>query len=196
MILGVATATNAGTAAGAAAGEAAGAAAANGAKPVFAARTARLAMDHLGNTGMDLRWDEDWGVLVHNVDPLPGQPDIQSGDYIVAMAGISLRHKTHEESAAQSRDPPDPGGSACEVSKGEKRFSTKHGANKVRCHLRRAPPERRVPQPHPADVARGRASTCQGFQGYGFRLLRIDGLIVINYVFVSSNWVPLRVIIV
>lgn len=65
--------------------------------PVYTARSVRLAMDSAGNTGMDLRWDEEWGVRVEHVDPLPGQPGLSEGDYILAIDGCSLRHRSHEE---------------------------------------------------------------------------------------------------
>ena len=32
-----------------------------------------------GNTGLDLRFDDDWGILVQSVDPLPGQPGLAPG---------------------------------------------------------------------------------------------------------------------
>ena len=31
----------------------------------------------------DLRFDEDWGIRVQTVDPLPGQPGLAEGDFIV-----------------------------------------------------------------------------------------------------------------
>merc|ERR1711976_307481 len=54
---------------------------------VYTSKTARLAMDSTGNTGLDLRWDKEWGVLVMSVDPLPGQPDLSVGDYVIAIDG-------------------------------------------------------------------------------------------------------------
>ncbi|CAE7238689.1 dnaaf1 [Symbiodinium necroappetens] len=51
----------------------------------------------MGNTGLDLRFDDDWGILVQSVDPLPGQPGLAEGDFIVAIEGCSLRHRSHEE---------------------------------------------------------------------------------------------------
>ena len=35
----------------------------------------------------DLRFDEDWGIRVQSVDPLPGQPGLAEGDFIVAIDG-------------------------------------------------------------------------------------------------------------
>ena len=35
----------------------------------------------------DLRFDEDWGLRVQSVDPLPGQPGLAEGDFIVAIDG-------------------------------------------------------------------------------------------------------------
>ena len=40
-----------------------------------------------GNTGLDLRFDDDWGIRVQSVDPLPGQPGLAEGDFIVAIDG-------------------------------------------------------------------------------------------------------------
>ncbi|CAE8656847.1 unnamed protein product [Polarella glacialis] len=65
--------------------------------PIYTARSTRLAVDSSGNTGLDLRWDKDWGIRVQHVDPLPGQPGLAEGDFIVAIDGCSLRHRTHEE---------------------------------------------------------------------------------------------------
>eukprot|EP00435_Cladocopium_sp_Y103_P058516 s876_g20.t1 len=65
--------------------------------PVYTARSVRLAVDAQGNTGLDLRFDEDWGIRVQSVDPLPGQPGLAEGDFIVAIDGCSLRHRSHEE---------------------------------------------------------------------------------------------------
>jgi len=65
--------------------------------PVYTARSVRLAVDSQGNTGLDLRFDEDWGIRVQTVDPLPGQPGLAEGDFIVAIDGCSLRHRSHEE---------------------------------------------------------------------------------------------------
>lgn len=67
------------------------------AAPVYTSRSVRLAMDSAGNTGLDLQWDEEWGVLVQGVDPLPGQPGLAVGDYILAIDGCSLRHRTPED---------------------------------------------------------------------------------------------------
>jgi len=68
-----------------------------GNNPVYTGRTVRLAMDSSGSTGLDLQWNEEWGILVHGVDPLPGQPGLRAGDYIVAIDGCSLRHRSHED---------------------------------------------------------------------------------------------------
>ncbi|CAE7598735.1 dnaaf1, partial [Symbiodinium sp. KB8] len=65
--------------------------------PIYTARSVRLAVDSMGNTGLDLRFDDDWGILVQSVDPLPGQPGLAEGDFIVAIEGCSLRHRSHEE---------------------------------------------------------------------------------------------------
>jgi len=65
--------------------------------PMYTARTVRLAMDRSGSTGLDLQWNEEWGILVNSVDPLPGQPGLRAGDYIVAIDGCSLRHRSHED---------------------------------------------------------------------------------------------------
>mmetsp|Transcript_80188 Transcript_80188/g.155009 ORF Transcript_80188/g.155009 Transcript_80188/m.155009 type:complete len:568 (+) Transcript_80188:107-1810(+) len=65
--------------------------------PVYTAQTVRLAMDSSGSTGLDLQWNEEWGILVHGVDPLPGQPGLRAGDYIVAIDGCSLRNRSHED---------------------------------------------------------------------------------------------------
>lgn len=64
---------------------------------VLAPRSVRLAMDSRGSTGLDLQWDPEWGILVQGVDPLPGQPGLAVGDYIIAINGCSLRHRMHEE---------------------------------------------------------------------------------------------------
>mmetsp|Transcript_11134 Transcript_11134/g.25252 ORF Transcript_11134/g.25252 Transcript_11134/m.25252 type:complete len:691 (-) Transcript_11134:142-2214(-) len=61
------------------------------------ARPVRLSMDSQGNTGLDLSWDAEWGVVVEGVDPLPGQPGLMVGDRIVAVDGCSLRRRAHEE---------------------------------------------------------------------------------------------------
>ena len=39
----------------------------------------------------DLRFDEDWGIRVQSVDPLPGQPGLAEGDFIVAIDGALCR---------------------------------------------------------------------------------------------------------
>ncbi|CAJ1394191.1 unnamed protein product [Effrenium voratum] len=65
--------------------------------PIYTARSVRLAVDSQGNTGLDLRFDDEWGIRVESVDPLPGQPGLAEGDFIVAIEGHSLRHKSHEE---------------------------------------------------------------------------------------------------
>ncbi|CAK9079093.1 unnamed protein product [Durusdinium trenchii] len=67
------------------------------AAPVYTARSVRLAVDAQGNTGLDLRFDDDWGIRVQSVDPLPGQLGLAEGDFIVAIDGCSLRHKSHED---------------------------------------------------------------------------------------------------
>jgi len=41
----------------------------------------------------DLRFDEDWGIRVQTVDPLPGQPGLAEGDFIVAIDGALLDGK-------------------------------------------------------------------------------------------------------
>eukprot|EP00928_Gymnodinium_smaydae_P024626 TRINITY_DN19871_c0_g1_i1.p1 TRINITY_DN19871_c0_g1~~TRINITY_DN19871_c0_g1_i1.p1 ORF type:complete len:856 (-),score=106.34 TRINITY_DN19871_c0_g1_i1:39-2606(-) len=64
---------------------------------VYTARSVRLAMDASGITGLDLSWDEEWGISVQKIDPLPGQPGLAPGDYIVAIDGCSLRHRSHSE---------------------------------------------------------------------------------------------------
>jgi len=64
---------------------------------IYASRTVRLAMDKQGSTGLELRWDEHWGIAVTSLDPLPGQPGLKVGDYIVAIDGCSLRNRSHEE---------------------------------------------------------------------------------------------------
>merc|ERR1740121_3148174 len=35
--------------------------------------------------------------MVLSIDPLPGQPGLSAGDYIVAIDGCSLRHLPHDE---------------------------------------------------------------------------------------------------
>lgn len=64
---------------------------------VYSSRTTRIAMDSKGNTGLQLGWDSEWGICVLHVDPLPGQPGLSEGDYIIAIDGCSLRHCTHDE---------------------------------------------------------------------------------------------------
>eukprot|EP00929_Paragymnodinium_shiwhaense_P102761 TRINITY_DN65999_c0_g1_i1.p1 TRINITY_DN65999_c0_g1~~TRINITY_DN65999_c0_g1_i1.p1 ORF type:complete len:862 (-),score=222.27 TRINITY_DN65999_c0_g1_i1:236-2821(-) len=64
---------------------------------IYTAHSVRLAMDSTGNTGLDLSFDEEWGIVVEAVDPLPGQPGLFPGDLIVAIEGVSLRHRSHEE---------------------------------------------------------------------------------------------------
>lgn len=64
---------------------------------IYTTRSVRLAMDSTGNTGLDLRWDAEWGIAVLFVDPLPGQAGLQAGDFIVAVEGQSLRRRTHSE---------------------------------------------------------------------------------------------------
>jgi len=54
-------------------------------------------MDARGMTGLGLQWCDEWGVLVESVDPLPGQPGLRPGDFIVAIDGCSLRHRSHEQ---------------------------------------------------------------------------------------------------
>jgi len=68
-----------------------------GGSAIYQAKSVRLAMDSSGNTGLDLRWDEEWGIWVESVDPLPGQPGLSAGDFIVAIDGCSLRHREHDE---------------------------------------------------------------------------------------------------
>ena len=46
----------------------------------------RLSLARCGATE-DLRFDEDWGIRVQSVDPLPGQPGLAEGDFIVAIDG-------------------------------------------------------------------------------------------------------------
>merc|ERR1719220_1477946 len=65
--------------------------------PIYATRDVILAMDSSGNTGLDLAWDAEWGILVQGVAPLPGQPGLVEGNCIIAIEGCSLRHRTHEE---------------------------------------------------------------------------------------------------
>jgi len=67
---------------------------------IYTARSVRLAMDSEGVTGLELRWDEECGIIVRSVDPLPGQPGLHAGDCIVAINGHSLRHRSHEECEA------------------------------------------------------------------------------------------------
>jgi len=64
---------------------------------VYEAHQTRLAVDSSGNTGIELSWDPVWGILVQQVKPLPGQPGLREGDYIVAVDGCSLRNRSHEE---------------------------------------------------------------------------------------------------
>lgn len=64
---------------------------------VYAPRSVRLAMDSRGFTGLDLEWDTEWGIVVRGVDPLPGQPGLSAGDYLVAIDGCSLRHLSPDE---------------------------------------------------------------------------------------------------
>ena len=69
-------------------------------KAVYTARSVRLAVDSqgrgmsdgrgffaAGNTGLDLSFDDDWGIKVVSVEPLPGQPGLAEGDFIVAIDG-------------------------------------------------------------------------------------------------------------
>jgi len=64
---------------------------------VYEAHQTRLAVDSSGNTGIELSWDPVWGILVQQAKPLPGQPGLREGDYIVAVDGCSLRNRSHEE---------------------------------------------------------------------------------------------------
>ena len=46
-----------------------------------------------GNTGLDLSFDDDWGIKVVSVEPLPGQPGLAEGDFIVAIDGREARKR-------------------------------------------------------------------------------------------------------
>lgn len=77
--------------------EAMGNTSASATSAVLASRTVRLAMDSSGSTGLGLRWDENWGIVVDRIDPLPGQIGMREGDCIVAIDGCSLRHRAFDE---------------------------------------------------------------------------------------------------
>lgn len=68
---------------------------------LYAPHSVRLAMDSRGETGLDLQWDAEMGIQVQHIDPLPGQPGLSAGDFIVAIDGCSLRRLLHDECNAK-----------------------------------------------------------------------------------------------
>merc|ERR1719160_596481 len=64
---------------------------------LYSTRKVNLRVDSEKGAGLDVFWNAEWGYVVQKIAPTPGQPDLKLGDFIIAINGHSLLHRTNDE---------------------------------------------------------------------------------------------------